>query len=167
MIMKNLLFTFALLVSFSLFGQIQTEEFKMGYKKGYQDGYLKSKGTSYNGVIDFSKVRTGIEITDFLMGDKYDDTEKKKNYERGYYLGSYKACSCICNGKIASGNFRTDSNRIKKINGNIRKYHTKIGRLKNKLAKVKNQIKKNKILRDIDSHQEMVSLIMASCNWFL
>ena len=76
MILKNLLFTLALLVSFSLFGQIQTEEFKMGYKKGYQDGYLKSKGTSYNGVIDFSKVRTGIEITDFLMGDKYDDTEK-------------------------------------------------------------------------------------------
>ena len=165
--MKKLLFTILMILPFVGIGQIQTNEFKMGYKKGYQDGYLKSKGTSYNGVIDFSKVRTGIEITDFLMGDKYDDTEKKKNYERGYYLGSYNACSCICNGKIASGNFRTDSNRIKKINGNIRKYHTKIGRLKNKLAKVKNQIKKNKILRDIDSHQEMVSLIMASCNWFL
>ena len=47
-----------MLIFFSLFGQIQKEEFKMGYKKGYQDGYLKSKGTSYNGVIDFSKVST-------------------------------------------------------------------------------------------------------------
>ena len=41
--MKNILLTLALLVSFVSFGQIQTDEFKMGYKKGYQDGYFKSK----------------------------------------------------------------------------------------------------------------------------
>ena len=165
--MKKLLFTLALFVSFSSFGQIQTDEFKMGYKKGYQDGYFKSNGTSYNGVLDYDNVLTWIEITDALMGDTYDDTEKKKNYERGYYEGYYDACGCICSGQIASGNIRTDLNRIKKINGNIYKYHTKIDRLKRKLEKVKNKINKNKILRDIDSHQEMVSLIKSSCNWFL
>jgi len=165
--MKNLLFTFALLVSFSLFGQIQTEEFKMGYKKGYQDGYLKSKGTSYNGVIDFSKVMTWIEITNTLMGDSYTKEEKNKNYKRGYYSGYYDICGCICSGQMASGNLRVDIRRIKKINGNIYKYHTKIDRLKRKLEKVKKQSKKNKILRDIDSNQEMVMLIKSSCNWFL
>jgi hypothetical protein len=49
----------------------------MGYKKGYQDGYLKSNGTSYNWVIDFGKVMTWIEITNTLMGDSYTKEEKK------------------------------------------------------------------------------------------
>ena len=64
--MKKLLFTILMILPFVGIGQIQTNEFKMGYKKGYQDGYLKSNGVSYNGVLDFSKVYTWIEITDTL-----------------------------------------------------------------------------------------------------
>jgi len=165
--MKNLLFTLALLVSFNFFGQIQTDEFKMGYKKGYQEGYFKSNGTSYNGVLDYRNVYNLIEITDALMGDTYDDREKQKNYERGYYLGYYKVCGCICSGQIASGNVRTNIKRMKKINGNLSKYERKIGSLKTKLKKEKKNYKIDKLLRDIDYNQNMVMLIMSSCNRFL
>jgi len=165
--MKNLLFTLALLVSFNFFGQIQTDEFKMGYKKGYQEGYFKSNGTSYNGVLDYRNVYNLIEITDALMGDTYDDREKNKNYERGYYLGYYEVCGCICSGQIASGNVRTNMKRMKKINGNLSKYERKIGSLKTKLKKEKKNYKIDKLLRDIDYNQNMVMLIMSSCNRFL
>ena len=166
-IMKKLLITLSLLVSFSSFGQIQTEEFKMGYKKGYKDGYFKANGNNYNGVLDFEKVLTWVEIIDTLMGSSYSDIEKDKNYERGYYQGYYYICGCVCSGQWASGDYRTEIRRIKKISGNIYKYHTNIDRLKRKLKKAKGQTKKNKILRDIDSNQEMVTLIMSSCNWYL
>ena len=165
--MKKLLFTILMILPFVGIGQIQTNEFKMGYKKGYQDGYLKSNGVSYNGVLDFSKVYTWIEITDTLTGDTYTENEKNKNYERGYYKGYNDVCGCICKGKIASGNARKDSNRIKKITNNLYKYRKKIDRLKKKLVKTKDQIKTYKILDDIASYQETIRLILSSCNWFL
>jgi hypothetical protein len=108
-----------------------------------------------------------IEITDALMGDTYDDREKNKNYERGYYLGYYEVCGCICSGQIASGNVRTNMKRMKKINGNLSKYERKIGSLKTKLKKEKKNYKIDKLLRDIDYNQNMVMLIMSSCNRFL
>ena len=165
--MKNILFTLALLISFGSFGQIQTEEFKMGYKRGYQQGYFKENGSDFNDVVP-EKGIVWIEITDILMGDTYSDEEKYENYERGYYLGYYEVCSCVCSGqKMITGNYRTDSRRIKKINGNIRKYRDKINGLQRTLAKAKDQNKINQIIREIDYNQQMVKLIMSSCNWLL
>ena len=163
--MKKLLLLL-LFIPFVSFGQIQTSEFKSGYERGYKKAFLKKNGKNYNGSLNFNTVYTWIEIDDFLMGSTYTSQEKEKNYERGFYTGYFDLCLCSCGPGYGLG-IRRDMRKFEKIQKNISKNRKKIDNLKIKLAKTNNQNDKKIFLRDIDSFQERIRLIMSSCNEFL